>query len=516
MCSDPPIIPDSGSKAGDDVSVETHSPPAHLRRRMVKTMLNGQHTHATCDGRQVHIVMRDGKYLARGRHERRQFGVTLGTDSATAAHQLRRLLTELEDGTFAPASERPHRMLKPVRIGQLSLRDLVDEFLADRRQTKGRTTAQNYLVRLRHVLEYGELAANRKRWPLASRIDRQFVLGLRSFLLNRDVTRNGSGRGRTKKMTPKMVRLCMETLQIALNWARSAEVRRLPPEFVNPVTDEVIGIVIVKDPLRTNPVPLDKRLQMVSSMDAWQLMTLVYPLVLPLRFEDLAGALVSDFDLTSRSWRIGDPRGGNDMCKSRVVVQMPLPVELLPLLSLAKDQRVAGPMFRRRGIVDGSQQPRIQIQQAYETEVHFEEAMKRSPAGEVCTHPDRKRLFRKMLVQAGAVTTDTISRELKTLMAVAGVQTGTVPYALRSATTTDMKSAGVDHLSHRYLTAHSIGDIMNEYTSLEPQREMQKYFDAIQQLLQRIQSRTFELFPAAGRSQKQAVGQDSCLTPEAA
>ena len=81
-------------------------------RRMLPGKLLGNHSHETADGRRVHVWVRGSRYLARGYHNRKAFGKDLGTDPREAAAALRRLLVELEDGTFIPPSEARKRQLK--------------------------------------------------------------------------------------------------------------------------------------------------------------------------------------------------------------------------------------------------------------------------------------------------------------------------------------------------------------------------------------------------------------------
>lgn len=62
-------------------------------------------------------------------------------------------------------------------------------------------------------------------------------------------------------------------------------------------------------------------------------------------------------------------------------------------------------------------------------------------------------------------------------------------YTLRGSVTTSMKRANLPHLEMKYLTSHSIDDIMNVYTSLDPVGAMKQYFDTIQPLLMAITER---------------------------
>jgi site-specific recombinase XerD len=113
--------------------------------------------------------------------------------------------------------------------------------------------------------------------------------------------------------------------------------------------------------------------------------------------------------------------------------------------------------------------------------------------GSVLTDHDRKQVFRELMRKLGGITEDAISKEMKGLFAQVGLGPGIRPYDLRGAVTTDMKIAGIAHLELRYLTGHSTNDILNEYTGVDPQQEMQKHFTACRTLLDAIEKRFGEL-----------------------
>jgi len=460
-------------------------------RRMVAATLSGQHEFATERGEKVQIWLRQGRYLARGRCEGQQFGVTLDMDAAAASHELRRLVTELENGTFVPRTRGGRQLRRP--IPRHDLRSLIDAFLDDRRRTVSASTAGTYHSRLMHVLDFAEQALVRKKWRLAADVDRTFAVRLREFLFDRDVTRNGRVGGTVRKMSPKMVRLCLETLRGVLSWALRADVRHLPVEFINPITREILGPKPTKDPLRSNPVPLQARILMVRKMDGWQLLHLSPLLVVPTRFDDVAGAVISDFDLDRGVWHLGSRIDGNDHNKGRVTLQMPLPDVLSALLRCTTAGRTDGPMFRSRRACAGGSRARLGFQSPAEFEDLCQAAIGRAKASEVSTEQGRKSVIRSLLRQCGAVTTDVIERELKQLFASTGVPGTRQPYDVRAAVTTDMNQAGLRHLELRYLTMYSVNDILNEYVSLDPVREMAKYFAFIAPLLEAIRHRAAEL-----------------------
>lgn len=227
-------------------------------------------SYTTSNGYSVAIVTRDGKFLARGRYQGHQFGVTLGDDSETAAQRLRRLLVELEDNTFVAGREAKKRQLARTQVPNCDLRSLADSFLCDVRRRRGKKTATDYRNRLAHMLDFAETPDSRRRWPKAKDIDREFALQARVFLQNRDVRRNGKPGGPEKKMSQGQVRNCLETLNLALTWASRADVRQLPPNYRSPVTLEIIGPKPTKNPLRGVELPIATRIKLVSRMDEWQ------------------------------------------------------------------------------------------------------------------------------------------------------------------------------------------------------------------------------------------------------
>jgi hypothetical protein len=82
-----------------------------------------------------------------------------------------------------------------------------------------------------------------------------------------------------------------------------------------------------------------------------------------------------------------------------------------------------------------------------------------------------------------------MARELKKLLAAAGVGNGATLHTLRRSISTGMHRAKLPHMDMRYLTGHSLNDILNDYTSLDPVGAMALYFDTIQPLLAAITER---------------------------
>jgi integrase len=438
----------------------------------------------------VHVWLRGEKFVARGSYQGERFGVTLGKDKQQAEAGLRRLLTEIEDGKFSRASERPPRFFPIAPIGRLTLRELCDRCLQERRKLRGLATANTYKARLSHVLDHADGPDVARRWPLAQSIDRGYAIDLRTFLTRRQVARNGRSGGKKRSMSARQIRNALESLKMVLDWGVRADVRLLPVDFVNPITSEILGPPPIKDPLRKVALALPARIAMLERMDDWQLQNLTSLLVLPLRPEDVARAIVSDVDFSKGELRLGDHFDGCDFSKGKVNVLMPLPPALIDLFRLCVGQRAEGPLFLSRG---GKRPKRSRLRaltnQAALRGLYDHELSKRG-AQEIQAPADQKRVYCELLRKLGGVTTDELSKEIRKLLPK---DCSARPYDLRHGVTQDMHDSGIQHLAMRYMTAHTTRDIMNEYIALDPRAEMRKYYARCEPLLKLIEERVRRL-----------------------
>lgn len=471
----------------DTFNSETSSPKSRTSRPMVRAELHGKHQFSTPSGARITIVKRDDKYIARGRQHGHQWGVTLGNSEDAASINLFRILSELEDGKFEPPSQSHRRRLPKGPIPKLTLIELADLFLRDIGKSRGPNLHKTYQARLAHVLRFSEHSKTIKRWRFASDIDREFVVELNMHLMQTVVTRNGKAGSTPKAMSVRMIRLCLETLRTMLNWALRVDVRKLPADFLQPITNDLLGPLPSKDPLRMSPLPLAQRIHLIENMDEWQLRNIAILLVIPARFEDIEGALISDFDFGRQAWRIGTRFGGSDFTKGRTNVVMPLPGILTQILAANASGREDGAMFLKRRSNQGVKST---------TKVEIEEAVHRKIINcgdeSAATAQGRKALCRQVISNMGAVSTDEIARNLRRLFGNVGL-IGVRPYDVRHAVTTDMHGAGLSHLACRYLTLHTANDILNEYTSLDVAQEMSKYFAHIAPLLEAMELRASQL-----------------------
>jgi integrase len=455
---------------------------------MVRAELMGSHTHATLAGTKVHVWRRGNKYLARGRFQGRPFGETLGADPLHAAAHLREILLAIDNGSYVRPSDSRNQLVSTGRLARLSLRELVASFLAEKRRSRGRQTAGDYAARLAPVLDFAEKSDNLKRWPLAADIDADFVRSLRAFLFQYRSTRNGRAGSPQRPLSARQIVNILECLRTMLHWARSATVRKLPADWVMPITPDLIGPPPAKDPLREDKLPLKLRVEIVRGMDLWQLCHLSLSIVLPLRPDEATGLLIGDVNFEKGWLEFGQRLRGVNFTKGKTAFVLPFPDEFRPILRACIGERTEGPLLRSRRVFAGDKDgdPIVSLDHLVQ---FYDAELLRQPPEAIQAEQDRKLLFRSLLRQLGGVTEDAMGKEFKKLLTLAGVKPGPTLYALRTSVTTAMHRANLPHLEMRYLTGHTTSDILNEYTSLDPVGAMQRYFETIRPLLDVIRER---------------------------
>jgi len=463
-------------------------------RRMVRAELLGQHTHETASGNHVHVYLRAGRYIARGRYQGSVFGETLGADPCQASSRLRRLLSEIEDACYLRPTQASQRPLSVGAVPRLDLQRLCDAYLAEVRKLRGKKTAGTYLARLAPVLRFADTANARRRWPLAMDLDRDYAVALRASLFETLVTANGRAGGHSRTMSPRQVYNILSTLRGVFAWALRPDVRKLPAEFASPLTPDIVGDKPSKDPLRAVKLPLELRIRMVEAMDAWQICHLAPSLVLPMRPDEATGLLVTDVDFEKRRLRFGTRFGGRDFTKGRRSFEVPFPPELVPILRVCIAERGAGPLLRSRAVFEGRDYARLRVEKPDDVEAAFEAELAIVARGAVVTEQDAKALFRRVLRRIGGTSPDQLSHEFGGLIRTVGLAPGLRFYDTRSAVTTEMNRAGVPELELRYLTGHVLGDVLNAYVTLDPDGAMSSYFERIRPLLVAIAERAAVLF----------------------
>jgi hypothetical protein len=256
-----------------------------------------------------------------------------------------------------------------------------------------------------------------------------------------------------------------------------------------------------KDPLRPGRLSLDSVESLIGIMDCWQLAHLGLLCILPPRPDEFVGLLISDVDFVHRRLVFRTRFGGNDFSKGRQSFVMPYPSAIEPLLIALVGGRTEGPLFRTRS--EFARPSRSILSDTSALVRRFDAHLAALPRERVQTEQDRKTAFRQFLCKMGGVTSDRLTKEFKSILSTLRSQPVARMYDLRHAVIQMMKDSGMPHIDLLYLTSHSTGDIINTYSSITPDRSMERYFELIPKTLEAIAARAAELGLAA--SQNQAV-----------
>lgn len=459
-------------------------------RRMEQAEVGGKHSYRAQDDTAVTIWRRGESYLGRGYLDGKRFGETLGPSPEEAEANLRRILHELDRGTYQRPSERPKSRKGSGIPRRIRPRELIDRFLESTRKRSGKKTAACYASRLRPFLDFLDRAENRRRYAYANTFERTFVENFRSYLHGLTVTRNGQPGGAPKPISNRQIHNVLVTCRGLFAWALSTDVRLLPPEMTNPFSRDIVGSRPTKDFRRDNPIPLETRIELVAHMGQWGLLHLGLLLVLPMRPSELAGLLVSEVDVPNRLLRFGTRFQGNDFTKGRQDFCVPYPPELDWLIERLIGQRAEGPLLSRKKPKE--RVGRASIQSAEDFERFISERVLEN-IGAATSVQDRKNIVRAAMREIGGVTVNELSRAMKRLFARTGIPPNVRPYDLRGAVTTEMYRAGVATRELAYLTSHAVSDTLAHYVAGDPVAEMAKYFRAIGPLLKRMKRRAIEL-----------------------
>jgi integrase len=445
---------------------------------MIKAELLGNHQHQTVNGFSVHVWQRDGKFILRGSFQGQRYGLTVGSDQLTAAHQLRKLLNDLEEGRFTRPSESASDKKSSAMVSQrLTLLDLTTRFLGHIRKLRGRDTEKSYRGRLIPVLKFSEEV--KQQYPFVIKFDAEWALKLKAWLHQQHVDRRGINSAAPKHFSAKHIRNVLETTRYLFKYCQSIDRRWLPLSWQNPITVELIGPKVCKDPLRSNPIPIEQRVQLINVATTDELRALLLSILLPLRPEQVTGLLVSDVDFDQKFLKFGTRLNGADFTKGRTSFSVPFPPEIESWLLQQINGRQSGPLLLKPS---HTIKQRLAAQLNVSTDYDWHVYQAQLPLAELQSDNDRKRYFRRFLKDCGGYSTDDLYKSFKSLAKRAGLEKLTISQ-LRHAITTSMKDAGVPHLELRYLTGHTTSDIINHYTGLNPRHEMQKYFWSMEPLL---------------------------------
>jgi integrase len=444
--------------------------------------LGGTHTHSAADQTSVTIWLRDGQYVARGRFNGSQFGQQLGRTEEEANQNLRTLLYELDNGIFIPPSQKQNQTIRR-RNPNLSpdLRELINQFLTHVAKAKGESTKKTYLDRLRPVLDFEDLAVNRRRWPKAANINNDFVSELQNWLR---VTPFQDKKGQDRFRKEKTVRNILETLRTSLNWAKRPENRLLPGIFIMPVTQEILGKEAPKDPFRPSPLSEEDKIKIVGAATDCELLVIGLFILLADRADELAGLCIEDVDQSRRHLLFGINNSDVNFTKGHTAFRIPYPQALEGLIGRLIAGRCQGPLIRQVSCQNQGEDQSVDLEAGWNAEAA------KTPS-RVQTKNDKKSLFREVMRKNGGASADYIGKLFAKVAKKAGLR-GIQPGFCRDSATHLMERSGMSHLSLRYLTSHSTSDILNTYTGMDIDAEMGKYYAMVPTLVQTIAAR----FPA--------------------
>ena len=448
-------------------------------RKMVKSCINGQDFFEAADGTKVSIYHRGKQFMGRGSFNGRQFGQQLGKTECEAAVKLRSVLHELDNGIFIPPShQRKQAVRRRVANVSLDLGELINQFLNHVGKTKGKKIKTAYMDRLRPVLQFENKPENRRRWAKASTIDGDFVTELLAWLRITPF-QDKSGQPRFRK--EKTVRNILEALRTCLNWARRAENRLLPGDYLMPVTQDILGKEAAKDVFRPNPLSEADKIKIIQRATDHELTVIALFILLAERADELAGLCIEDVDLNSRHLLFGINNSDVNFTKGHTAFRIPYPAELDGLIKTLINGRDQGPLVRQVSFQGKKEKQSVDLMAKWRAEAS------QKPAN-VGTMNDKKTLFREVMRKAGGASADYIGKLFAKIAKRAGLE-NIQPGFCRDSVTHLMERSGMSHLSLRYLTSHSTNDILNTYTGLDIDVEMGKYYAMVPSLVQAIASR---------------------------
>ncbi|HEV7279514.1 MAG TPA: hypothetical protein VGN57_04805 [Pirellulaceae bacterium] len=443
------------------------------KRVMEAAALLGKHIHVSNNGIRVYIWVRGGAFLATGRQDGVHFGPTLGRSVEDSERELRRLLQELEDGTFRRPSEAKRKRPQQVSV-RLSIAQVIEGFLESTRRRLGVSTFRTYRSRVSPLQEFAEVPAVKRRWRAAQEVDQEFANEFVDWLFQRPVHPNGHPNAAPKLRTPDNVRRSLETVSAVFRHAKKA--KSLPLDFENPFAEEIMPVASARDPVRRNPAPLADRIRMVELMDGYELLHLMLPFVLGVRPEDFCTRLISDVDLTNGSLRFYSRFGGADFSKGRVDFALPFPAPLAPLVQLLMSGRSEGPLLRRRNVWTGTDPSVSHVDSTNDIAALIDRQRTRASADVRCGR-DVKDVFQRVVRDLGGLSVDQLRSLYLRIRERAGLPRKRL-YDLKHAVTIELTGSGVKQISATYLTGHRIPsrDVMARYDAVDPDRDVAPYF----------------------------------------
>ena len=288
-------------------------------------------------------------------------------------------------------------------------------------------------------------------------------------------------KGREKIRKEKTVRNSLETLRTCLNWAKRPENRLLPGDFLMPVTQEILGKEAPKDPFRPNPLSEDDKIKIVNTASDAELIVIALSLLLANRANELAGLCIEDVDIDRRHLLFGINNPDVNFTKGHTAFRIPYIQELDGLINRLIDGRTQGPLIRQSSFQNEEGNQSVDLVAAWEVEAVKNPSRAR-------TKNEKKALFRQIMRNNGGASGDYIGKIFAKVAKRAGL--GNIqPGFCRDSATHLMERCGMSFLSARYLTSHTTNDILNNYTGLDIDGDMAKYYATVPRLIEAISTR---------------------------
>jgi len=283
----------------------------------------------------------------------------------------------------------------------------------------------------------------------------------------------------------------LEAFRSLLNWARSPGIGKMPLDWLNPLTPELVRTGGRKDPLRAITFPVERLVELIKQMDSWELCQLGLMTILPQRPDEFAGILISDVDFDERTISFGTRLDGNDFNKGRLSFRIPFPHAADPILRTLIGGRNEGPLLRSRK--EFAQPMKSVFANARDVPAGYERFLRDAYRKPVNSEQDRKAAFRAFLLTRGSISPDHLAKAFQKVLKRSTITRSGSIGKLRHSVSQAMKDSGMPQVDLRYLTSHATDDILNEYVSIDNHGSMGKYFARIPTLLDTITERVKEL-----------------------
>lgn len=375
--------------------------------------------------------------------------------------------------------------------------ELVSQFLADltRRSDADEidpATVKRYEAALRHYLVFCDQQGIAKTYPHASRVNREFRLGLTAFLATRSVSSNGNPCGHHRPMRSQS--FILDTVRALFEWAADPERGGLLPEgFQNPFRrSREVRSILQGDPIAEPDITLSMAIELICACDAFQLRLFVPMLLFGLRAAEpcfLFHEHIDDHWL--RVWNIPDLAYRT---KGRRDKKFPLIDDLKAFWNWWRQGTSHGLLYQRRGIVEARERTNLQLPSMADL---IEEFRQRCASDSLPGAARRKRVRDELLCEAGGLSYDHIQAEFAGLARQLSWPREASLKDLRHLFATTMNNAAMPETYRRYFMGHSLGrSAISAYTHLHDlqrhyaeavRREWIPLFEAIQSRIHAIQ-----------------------------